>query len=222
MAKSTKGVSVNLTSSVPKNTNVIIKSLAPTSDGRGFMMVLTNPTSPIVVGDVIKFGQVGYPNLNGKSFVACESKVVGGDDSIRIGNVVLGSGTLTVGATVETYATADDVCICVNSFGITKDTPGSISTATFCDPSASIPSSTTTAGSVSFGGYVEVDQPDYPALLDAEADGLPRLMKVSFPAGQGFIIFPVIISSITWDIPLDGAIGYTGAGTLASKAVHNF
>jgi hypothetical protein len=75
---------------------------------------------------------------------------------------------------------------------------------------------------VTFAGFVDVTQPDYPELLQAEESRLTRNMVVRLPQAQGNIVFPFVVSSIIWDIPLDGAIAYSGTGTLSSNAVHNF
>jgi hypothetical protein len=47
-------------------------------------------------------------------------------------------------------------------------------------------------------------------------------MVVRLPQAQGNIVLPFVVSSIIWDIPLDGAMAYSGTGTLTSNAVHNF
>ena len=100
-----------------------------------------------------------------------------------------------------------------------KIPPGTVSVATFCDPTASIPASATAAGTISFAGYVDTVGKDYPALLDAVNDGLVRILRIQFP-NNGYVVAPVTFSSITWDIPLDGAIGFSGSGALGSKPIH--
>jgi hypothetical protein len=238
-AKSTKGVNISLTSSTATQSAVPIKSITA-GTGKSVEVVVTATTAPNI-GDTVKFGQTGYSSLTSKLLVitkvapvgtppadavsadAVSADVrVGSDYKLTFGNVGLGNGVFNTSATLDLFSQVEDVCLCLNSFSITKDTPSSISVGTFCDPSASLPSTSTTAGSVSFGGYIDVAEPDYPLLIEAEADGIARNMKVTFPAGQGYIVFPVIISSIVYDIPLDGGLGYTGTGTLTSNAIHCF
>jgi hypothetical protein len=77
------------------------------------------------------------------------------------------------------------------------------------------------AGTLTFGGYVDVNSEDYPALLAAQDDGLTRLIRIELPA-NGYIVAPIIVSQITWELPLDGAISFTGTATLGSKPVHRF
>lgn len=235
-AKSTKGVNISLTSTVASQSAVPISSIA-SGTGKDVSVVVTATSAPLV-GDVVKFGQTGYSNLTNKLLVVTAVAVVppvamadpasdiavraGSGYTLTFGNVTLGSGVFNASATLDLFSQAEDICLCLSSFAITKDAPTTISVGTYCDPSASLPSSSTSAGSVSFAGFIDVAEPDYPALLEAESDSIARNMKVTFPAGQGFIVMPVIISSIVYDIPLDGGLGYTGTGTLTSNAIHCF
>ena len=74
---------------------------------------------------------------------------------------------------------------------------------------------------LSFAGYVDVAAVDYPALLAAAEDGKQRIIRINLP-GNGFIVAPVTVSSITWDLPLDGAVSFSGSAVLGSKPVHRF
>jgi len=113
------------------------------------------------------------------------------------------------------------ICLCLSSLTFNMDEAGTISTATYCDPSASIPSAVQSAGSLSFAGFVDIKSVDYAELLLAQDDGIQRIVRIMLP-GNGYLIAPINFSSIGWDLPLDGAIGYTGSGVLASKMRHLF
>jgi hypothetical protein len=77
------------------------------------------------------------------------------------------------------------------------------------------------AGTLTIGGYVDISSEDYPALLTATEDGLSRLIRIELP-NNGYIVAPIIVSQITWELPLDGAISFTGTATLGSKPAHRF
>jgi hypothetical protein len=111
--------------------------------------------------------------------------------------------------------------LCLNALAINAETPGTVSVGTYCDPTASIPSVVVQAGTLTFGGYVDVTSEDYPALLAATDDGLTRMIRIELPA-NGWIVAPIIVSQITWELPLDGAISFTGTATLGSKPAHRF
>jgi len=57
--------------------------------------------------------------------------------------------------------------------------------------------------------------------LLAADDGLERIMRIMLP-GNGYLVAPVTFSQITWDLPLDGAVGYTGTAVLSTKMVHQY
>jgi hypothetical protein len=239
-AKSTKGVQVYLTPSEATEKDVLITSIIAGVN----KSIVINATflNPPKVGDVVMFGSTGFASLSNKPFAITtitggalslektpdqvapevDAKAVGNNVIFTIGNVTLGSGSLASGATLEHFEQSTDICLCLSQFSLTKDTPATISVGTYCDPSASIPSSSTSAGSVAFAGFVDVTQPDYPELLRAEESRTTRTMVVRLPQAQGFIVLPFVVSSIIWDIPLDGALAYSGTGTLTSNAVHNF
>ena len=216
-AKSSKGVEICITPAAASAANNItptsIAAVAATTTARAGVKVEA-PTLP-AVGDVVHFKDVGFASLNNKSFVVTAVSAA----DFTIGNLVLGAGALSLTPVIEHYLASEMTCLCLSEFAIATDTPGTISTATYCDPTASIPASATAAGTVNFSGFVDVASKDYAALLDAVEDGKPRNLRVKFPE-NGFLIMPITFSSLAWTIPLDGALGFSGSGSLGSKAVH--
>ena len=216
-AKSSKGVQICITPAAASVANDItptaITAIAATTTVRAGVKVAA--ASLPSIGDVVHFKDVGFASLNNKSFVVTTVSAA----DFNIGNVVLGAGTLSATPVIEHYLSTEMTCLCLSEFSISTDTPGTISTATFCDPTASIPASATAAGTVSFSGFVDVASKDYAALLDAVEDGKPRSLRVTFP-NNGYLIMPITFSSLAWTIPLDGALGFSGSGSLGSKAVH--
>jgi hypothetical protein len=74
---------------------------------------------------------------------------------------------------------------------------------------------------VNFEGFVDIDSADYLALLAASEDGMERIMRVTLP-NNGYLVAPVIISSLGWSFPLDGAQSFVGTAQLTSKFKHIF
>lgn len=218
-AKSSKGVVISMTPSEATTSAVKITSMV--SSGNGVVITLGGTSPPeLLVGDIIHLNATGFSGASGKAVAVTDLGDV--SDSYFVGNLSLGSGTLQSTATCDIYSQDADVCLCLNSFSIQKDTPSTISVGTYCDPTASLPASVVSAGSVSFGGYIDIDSGDYPALLQAEEDSAERILKITFPQNQGFVVAPMIVASLAYDIPLDGGLGYNGAGTLTSNSRHYF
>ena len=131
------------------------------------------------------------------------------------------TGTFVAGADMLGHADADMQCLCLSSVAFNRDQPDNISTATFCDTTSSIQGSATSAGSVDFGGYVDITDADYKELLKLEASAERTVFRVMLP-NNGYIVFPAIINQVTVDIPLEGAVAYSGSATLKSAAKHLF
>jgi len=219
-AKSSKGISICMTGDTSLAGS--FTELAVTAVSKASKAALTVAANPAKGGDVVTIVGTGFPEIDGKTFVAdttstATSLVLVGADTTN------STGTLTTAsAKAKVFDKTNDTCLCLSSLAIATDTPGTIAVGTYCDPTASIPASATQAGTLSFGGYVDVNSTDYPALLKAVEDGKQRIIRINLPQSNGFIVAPVTISSITWDLPLDGAISFSGSAVLASKAVHRF
>jgi hypothetical protein len=219
-AKSSKGIKICITSATPAIATPIVPTAitaVAATGGQPAGVKIEAPTQP-AVGEIVHFHDTGFSSLDGKSFAVTKLDTTTG---FEIGNVVLDTGTLGAAPKIDHYVEATDMtCLCLSSLSIASDTPGSISVGTFCDPTASIAESATSAGTLSFAGYVDVTSKDYPALLAAVEDGKQRIVRIALPTGQGYIVAPVTFSSMTWDLPLSGGIGFNGSAALGSKPVH--
>jgi hypothetical protein len=216
-AKSTKGTKICITSPTATGTalvpTAIVSVAAAASKPAGIKVTVANTAT---VGEVVSFKNTGFASLDDKSFIITTATATDFD----ITNVTLGTGTLGASPEAHIYAEATDMtCLCLSSFSVSTDQPNTISVATYCDPTASIPGSATAAGTVSFAGYVDVTAKDYPALLAAVEDGKQRVIRITLP-GNGYLVAPVTFSQISWDIPLDGGIGFNGSASLGSKLHH--
>lgn len=219
-AKSSKGIKVCMTSAAPAVATPLvptaITAIAATGTNQAGAEITVANT--VAVGEVVSFEDTGFQALDGKSFVVVEASAT----EFKVRGLTLDAGVLGASPKVTHYVEATDfTCLCLSSLSIASDTPGTISTATYCDPTASIPSSVSNAGTLSFAGFVDTTAKDYPALLQAVEDGKQRVIRIALP-GNGYISAPLTFSSITWDLPLDGAIGFSGTATLGSKPDHQW
>lgn len=178
-------------------------------------------TSGITDGDIVTVHNTGFESLDGKVFVV--SNVDTGADTFEL----VGSDTTLETATYDNVAggilryTSDDLeCLCLSEFTLNKTAPGTISVGTFCDPSATLPGNASET-TIDFAGYVDITDSAYIELLAAEDDGATRLLRVILPE-NGYLVGVVTITSIGWDIPLEGGVGYTGTMLLQSAIRHIF
>ena len=123
----------------------------------------------VAAGDVIEMSGTGFDELDGKSFIV----VAATGTKIEINGDITGStGTFnaaTAKAVVTPVTQMDGLCL--SSIGVNADTPSTVSIPTFCDPSASVPGTTASAGTLDFGGYLDTTDAGFKALSAAEIDG---------------------------------------------------
>ena len=212
-AKSTKGLSVQMTKAAAAPTVLAFTTATVAAP----CVIGMTTTAPSVTGDLVTVDGSGNPNLDGKLFAV---GAVVADVSIELLGSDNSDGT-DVGGNANVYSEEDLVTICLSDLTMNVTEPGTVSTGTYCDPTTSIPSSVVEAGTLSLGGYVDITTDDYQELLLAESDGVERYLRVNLP-DNGYLIAPMTISLITWDLPLDGAIGYTGTAVLSTKMMHVF
>jgi len=212
-AKSTKGTQVHLLRGDATPT-----ILTPTAITEAKPAVVTvASTTGMTDGDIVVMKDTGYDELNEKAFIA---GVVNATTFELMSMDLSGStGALAATPKAHTFTSADAVLLCLSALTMNVNEPGTVSTGTFCDPTTSLPSAVVEAGTLTMTGYVDVTSPDYQELLIAEEDGLERVIRVTLPS-NGYLIAPITISTINWDLPLDGAVGYNCTAVLGSKLKH--
>lgn len=131
------------------------------------------------------------------------------------------AGTAVAGS-FQHYDVTKMTKLCPSSFTDNSTTPGSVSVATFCDPSQTIPSPTTDAGSATLEGYVDVCDADYQALYEAYEMQDQRYLKIDLGDAGGYLIMPVTAVSMNWDLPIDGAVSYSIEFIKGSATKHAF
>ena len=178
-------------------------------------------TTGVSVGDAVKVSGTDFKELDGKTFVV---GTIVDDTSVELVGSDTSSSTATLGSTpvLTVYAADDVIKLCLASLAITADTPATVSTATFCDPTASIPSAIQQAGSIAITGWIDPTCEDYREILLAEEDAEKRVFYIVLPNDMGVIMCEGTMSAITFDVPIDGALGFSTTLVLSSKPVHLF
>jgi hypothetical protein len=173
-------------------------------------------------GDIVVFanGSTGFSEIDNRRFIVAnvtgtKFDILGADTSASTDSFA--AGTVKPMA----YVATDLVRMCWSSMGFNPEEPQTISVGTFCDPSAQIASTVVGAGTVDFAGYVDTKAPDYLAMILAEADGNAHEFRIALP-GNGYIVFNASVSALNVDVPLEGAVAYSGTLTLLTKPHHLF
>ena len=215
-AKNTAAVRMCLTPEVATNTLVptAITSIA-SIDGKPQGVMVESSVSP-KVGEVVKFKDVGFASINNKSFVVTAVTAAG----FSIGNVILGDGTLSATPAIEHYADEEMDCICLSEFTISTAAPAVIDTSTYCG-SSSIPSAKVEAGTAAAVGYVDTNDSGYLAILEAIETGKEYILRVTL-GDNGYLVMPVVLSGMSYTLPLDGAQQYSFQFTFGASPKHVF
>lgn len=215
-ARNTKGLTISVVKSGATPTTETLTAVAAGAD----TTLSVADTTGMKVGDLIHFpaGSTGWAELDGKWHTI---KTVVDTTDITISADTTGNAAATTG-TFSHYASATDLQgVCWSELTLSVDEPETVEVGTYCDPTATISSAATAAGTINFAGFVDIKDADYAMLLDMIENQTATAIRINLP-NNGYLVAPVTFNSITWDLPLDGAISYSGSATLASKMVHHF
>lgn len=216
-ATSTKGVKICISPA----TLATPVDVTPSAITKAKPAVMTVSSSSVTNGQliVIPAGGTGFPELDGKTWVASAASAT---SITLLGSDTTGStGTLAGTPVVHAVDSVEETCLCLSVFSIANQSPAKIDVGTFCDASATLLSQKVEAPSLTLGGFVDITSADYIELLKAETDGLSRNIKVTLPQ-NGYLVGEMIVGSIGWELPLDGAQQFTIEAQLASKFRHLF
>lgn len=137
-------------------------------------------------------------------------------------NTLLESGTSKAGK-VDLYTADAMTKLCPSSFTDNAGSPSTINVGTFCDPTQTIASAVQDAGSMEISGYVDITSEDYTALYEAAEMMDQRYIRININGDtQGYLVAPVTALGMNWDIPLEGAVGYTITFVKGSATRHLF
>lgn len=216
MAKSTRGTKICVVKPAATGTSLTVTGVSKAKPAE------VTATNTFKGGEVITIpaGSTGIPEVDGKSWIVdtpigTKFNLLGSDSTGSTGTFAAGTAKPSV------YAEADMECLCLSSLSFNRDTSSPVSVATFCDPTSTVPGPDASAGSVDFGGYVDITDTDYAALLDLEELGTEVVWRITMNS-NGYVVFPATITQIDLGIPIEGAYTYSGSATLGSKPRHLF
>lgn len=220
-AKSSKGVAMYLSKGGAVPATVVPTAISAANPTEVTAPAPTTPAQPFAVGQVVYFRDSGFPELDEKYFTI--GALVAGTGFTLLGSDTTGStGALGPAPEMDVYDNADLIKMCLNNFAFNLETPGTIPAGTYCNPTATLPATATGVGTTTLGGWIDKDDPAYRELLKAEEDGLVRVFLIALPQAQGEIVASLIVTGITWDIPMEGGMAFTATGNLQKKPRHLF
>jgi hypothetical protein len=199
--------------------------VVPTSITRARPAVISAAAAPPggwLLGAPVTFQGTGFPELDNHYFT------IGNPDEVAFTFEAVGSDTTnstgvlaTAGAEVLMYDNADLTPLCLSSFVYNLEVAGTTNVGTYCNPKATLPATAGAPGTLTIGGYIDVQDSAYPAVYAAVRDGNERVLSILLGQDQGEIIQAVIIASITWDIPMgDGGMAWTATANLKTLPEH--
>ena len=175
-------------------------------------VVTVGDVTGITAGDFAVCTNTGFSELDGKSFIvgtvdsgANTFELLGSDTSATV-------DTLDASPTIDIYDQADSIIVCLASIDIGAASSSNISTATFCDPSASLPGAST-PGTVTMTGYTDKTDAGLAELILAAEDGENRYFYIFMSNEQGYLVAELAFSAISFSVPLEGGYGYTVTAT---------
>lgn len=196
--------------------------LSPTAITKADPAVVTATVTGVSDGDLVYISGTGFESIDGQYWIV---------DNIAAGTFeLLGSdssgetGTFTAAtAKAEHYVSSDLVRLCLSNWSPSVDSPSTVSVATYCQPSASLASAVSTAGTVDFGVYTDPADSGFLELLKAEADRKERVFMISYPTIDGYyMIYRGVVASISEEMPIDGGVGNSGQIILSVKPARRF
>jgi hypothetical protein len=177
--------------------------------------------SALKVGDYVVVKDVGFSELDKHVYRVDNINTTGNTFDLEGSDTTNATGSLSANPVIEHYQMSDLVSLCLSEFTINNEEPGTTSVATFCDPSATLPAATQSAGTVTVGGYVDETDADYLEMIEACEDGATRVISLVLP-NHGALVAKVSFGAMGFDIPIDGAPAWTATGVLATKFRHIF
>lgn len=218
MAVSTKGLRVTLAKGGVASTELVLTAVSSATPA----VVTVASVTGITKGDVVKIDGSGFRELDGQVFTV--GTVTAASNTFElVGSNTTGT-TGTLGATPKAHVTkaADMTLLCLASIDFSATEGSTISTGTFCDPSSSIAVPPSSAGTLSMSGFIDVGDAGYKELLAAEIDGKARVLSIELPQNQGHIVANCVVSSLSFQTPLEGAVGFQASGSLTTRPRHVF
>lgn len=217
-ASSSKGVTVDLVTGGATGTAV-----TPTAATKAKPSEITASSAPtgVVDGDlaVLASDSTGLSEIDGHGWIV--DQLSGSNFNLLGSDTTDSADTFSPGEDIIVYGAADFSRMCFSELTFNTEGPESVSAGTYCDPTAQIVSAASQAGTLDFAGYIDITDPAYSELLQAKKDGEMRYLRITLP-NNGYIVVPITISLISFDIPIDGVLGYSGSAIMNTEPQHLF
>jgi hypothetical protein len=212
----TKGVAVFLSTGDSTPHVIAGAAISEVSNEKPAVVSLLAADSALTNGDIAYTTGVSSV-LDGKLYtignIATTDFDLIGSDASSLAAPISG---ITAADAITVIAASDMVRLCLSQMEFGADTVNNISVATFCDPSAQIPG-LATPGTITLGGYAEVDDPGLEEIIKAADDQQPRFFQVVLPGDNGYIVGEVALAGFSMSVPLEGAVSWTVTGTQVKK-----
>ena len=205
-AVSTKGTVISISSgdAVPVDLTVTAVTPATTPDG----LTLITAANTAAAGDVVVFGSsTGFKALNNRAFPISATGLSATQFNIIGADTYGSTETMSNNITAQLYQAINNINLCLSGFDIAAATTNEVDTSTYCAESSVL--GKTTPGTITLTGYGDKEDVGLKELLRAESDGIPRLLTITLPGNLGWLIGVISIGSISWQVPLEGAVGYS-------------
>ena len=214
-ASSTAGVEIDLTTGV----GTAVTGLSFTA---GKPATLTGTALTLAAGDVISISKSGSSKLDGTWIVAATPAPTATAVTL-MGSDTTGetAGALPGTAVVTHFAKTDLTGLCLASFDVSVEQPGTLAVGTFCEPSATLPVPATSAGTVAIAGFTDITDAGYLAIMAAAGDNKPHTIRIKLP-NNGFLVMEGQISGLSWQVALNEAQRWSATITLSKPPVHVF
>jgi hypothetical protein len=220
-AISSKGIQMFLSKGTPDKATVVPTAITKAKPAHVTAPDPGAPVSAYAVGQLVEFHGTGFPELDELLFTVA-APIAGGFSAFGSDTTASTGSLAATGATIDVYSASSMLPMCLNNIAFNLTAAGTINVGTYCNPTATMPSTPTGIGTMTLGGWINVADPAYAELLHAVDDGLARIFTITLPQGQGQIISTLILTEVTWALPLDGGMAYTATGTLTTKPRHLF
>lgn len=195
--------------------------IVPTAITKAAPAEVTGAALTIKDGDLVVATKTGFPELDGKAWIA--ANVAAGISFELLGSDTTNSaGALAAAPELAGYDTAADLVSlgCLGDLAMAREAPTAVDAGTYADPAQTITSQVVKAGTLTFKGPLNAQDEGYDELYMAWQDANARQLVIKLHDGNGYVVAPITVGMVQWDIPLNGAEGFSGTMVMGNEPRH--
>ncbi len=212
-AHNTRTVSFWLTTGAGSTSSVTaVTQGSPT----GFTSTITGTPA---TGDVIVMSGTGWKSADTCGIL---SDYTGGSGKMLGSNSTYETTAASTPASLLHFDDDELTLLCPSEITDNANTPSTVSVGTFCQPEAVIANPVVEAGTISISGYVDICDESYQALYECYEAKDQRYLRIDLGNAGGWLVVPVTCLSMSWSVPLEGAVGWTIEFAKGSATKHAF